>query len=67
VPLDKTGNWKTELGLTDAEKTEAGYSYDRTMKLLKNGMETINTRFKTKTDSYIAEFKAAQLNKKDAA
>ena len=60
IPLDKSVDWKTQFGLTDAEAVEAGYSYDRTMALVKPGMEAINAACKAKYDAYDTAFKAAQ-------
>ena len=60
IPLDKSKDWKTEFGLTDAEAIEAGYSYDRTMALVKPGMDAINQACKAKFEAYDAAFKAAQ-------
>ncbi len=61
IPLDKSVDWKTTYTLTDAENTEAGYSYDRTMKLVQNGMTTINSTYKAKLDAYVEAFRQAQL------
>ncbi len=65
IPLDKSVDWKETFGLTDAEFIEAGYSYDRTMKLLTDGMQEINAFCAEKTEEYVEKFKAAQ--KKEAA
>ena len=52
IPLEKGKDWKTAYGLTDAEMVEAQYSYDRTMKLVGNGVNTINTAYQKKVDEY---------------
>ena len=61
VPLEKGQDWKTKFGLSDFENTEAGYSYDRTMKLVGDGMASINADCTARLDKFIAEFKQAQL------
>ncbi len=66
IPLDKSVDWKTKFGLTDAEATEAGYSYDRTMALVKPGMEAINAACKAKYDAYDTAFKATQTKPTEA-
>lgn len=60
IPLDKSVDWATEYGLTEAELTEAGYSYDRTMALLADGVTTINGTYRIAIDEYVQAFKAAQ-------
>lgn len=42
VPLDTTIDWRETFGLTDAEYTEAQYSYDRTEAQLSEGINEIN-------------------------
>ncbi len=61
IPLDKSVDWVTAYGLTEAEAIEAGYSYDRTMALLSAGITEINAACQTNIDAYIADFKQAQL------
>ena len=61
LPLEKGKDWKTAFGLSDAEATEAGYSYDRTMKLLGNGIAAVNAHCQKKVDSFVETFKQAQL------
>ena len=61
LPLEKGKDWKTAFGLSDAEATEAGYSYDRTMKLLGDGIATANAHCQKQRDDYVAKFKQAQL------
>ncbi len=53
IPLEKDKDWAAEYGLTEAEAAEAQYSYDRTMALVGDGMDEINTTFKKKCDEYI--------------
>lgn len=66
VPLDKEANWKEKFGLTDAEFTEAGYSYDRTMKLLEAGIKEINEAYAERVEEYVEAFKEAQLTQTTA-
>lgn len=61
IPLDKSVEWATTYGLTQAEVTEAGYSYDRTMALLGTGIDTINAACKTNIDAFVEDFKQAQM------
>lgn len=62
VPLDKRADWREAYGLTDAELAEAGYSYDRTMALVSDGMTTINGTYQLAIRDYIDAYKAAQMN-----
>ncbi len=62
IPLDKSVDWESTYNLTKAEVTEAGYSYDRTMALLGDGIKEINAAYKAKTDAYIEQFKQSQSN-----
>ncbi len=59
IPLDKSVDWVTTFGLTAAEKTEAEYSYNRTMALVGKGIETINAACKAKEQAFFEAFKAA--------
>ncbi len=56
IPLDKNVDWIGVYGLTEAEKTEAQYSYDRTMALVKEGLEKINASCKTSLENYLKSF-----------
>ncbi len=58
IPLDKTVDWVSDYGLSEAEVTEAGYSYDRTMALVGPGMEEINEACKANINAYIKEYKS---------
>lgn len=60
IPLDKKVDWAANYGLTAAELTEAGYSYDRTMALVANGITTINGTYQLAVREYEEAFKAAQ-------
>ncbi len=53
VPLEKGVNLKEKYGLTDAEATEAGYSYDRTMELVGDGIKNINAVCRKNVDDYV--------------
>ena len=64
IPLDKSVNWGTAYELTEAEVTEAGYSYNRTMKLIGDGMTTINGTYGLKIAKYIDAYKEAQKSNK---
>lgn len=57
IPLDKSVDWKSEFGLTDAEFIEAGYSYDRTMALLSDGINEINTFLQQQYEELNEQFK----------
>ncbi|MBR5539959.1 MAG: CapA family protein [Clostridia bacterium] len=61
IPLDKSVNWASAYGLTEVEATEAGYSYDRTMQLLGEGIAEINAACQTTINAYVDAFKQAQL------
>jgi len=61
IPLDKSVDWASAYNLTEAEVTEAGYSYNRTMALLGAGVKEINAACKTKIDAYVDQFKQTQL------
>lgn len=67
IPLDKQENWASKFNLTDAELTEAGYSYNRTMKLVGSGMTTINGVFGLKNSQYVESYKEAQKNQPTTA
>ncbi len=60
IPLDKRTNWAEAYGLTEAELTEAGYSYNRTMALVGDGITTINGTYQLAIRDYIDAYKQAQ-------
>lgn len=57
IPLDKSVDWCEEYGLTAAEYTEACYSYDRTMALLSDGIDEINTYLEEQYNDLNNQFK----------
>lgn len=57
IPLDKSVDWETEYGLTEAEAIEAGYSYDRTMALLSDGINEINAHLEEQYNNLNEQFK----------
>ncbi len=57
IPLDKSVNWQSEYGLTDAENVEAGYSYNRTMALLGEGINEVNNYLAEQYNNLNKEFK----------
>ena len=60
IPLEKGKDWAKAYTLTDAEKTEAKYSYDRTMALVGDGIKEINDACKANVDSYVAAYQNAK-------
>ena len=52
IPLEKGKDWASAYSLTAAEATEAGYSYDRTMALVGDGITEINIACKERVDAY---------------
>lgn len=58
IPLEEGKDWAAAYTLTEAEATEAQYSFDRTMALVGDGMEEINAACKEKLDAYIKEFQS---------
>lgn len=57
IPLDKSVDWQAEYGLTEAEAIEAGYSYDRTMALLSDGINEINAHLEEQYNNLNEQFK----------
>lgn len=57
IPLDKSADWAADFGLTPEEVIEAGYSYDRTMALLSQGINEINQHLANQYDILNEQFK----------
>ncbi len=57
VPLEQGKDWASSYSLTEAEETEAQYSYDRTMALVGDGIEEINAACKAKVEEYAKTYK----------
>ena len=57
IPLAKNVDWQAEFGLSNAEYTEARYSYERTMALLSDGINEINTHLAEQYDNLNQQFK----------
>ncbi len=57
IPLAKSVDWQAEFGLTNAEYTEACYSYERTMALLSDGINEVNTYLAEQYDILNQQFK----------
>ena len=57
IPLDKSADWAADFGLTPEEVIEAGYSYDRTMALLSQGIDEINQHLANQYDILNEQFK----------
>lgn len=55
IPLEEGKDWAKAYTLSEAEATEAKYSYDRTMALVGDGMDEINAACKEKLDAYVKE------------
>ncbi|MBR5296160.1 MAG: CapA family protein [Clostridia bacterium] len=53
IPLDKSKDWIKEYGLSEFEKTEAEYSYNRTMALVGEGLKTINASCKAEVENFL--------------
>lgn len=62
IPLDKkTADWQTAFNIAEKDLIFAERSYDRTMALVGDGITAINAACKAKLETYIEQFKAAQL------
>jgi hypothetical protein len=59
IPLEQK-DVGAKYSLSDAEAVEAGYSYDRTMALVGDGITEINALCKERTDAFIKAFHATQ-------
>lgn len=57
IPLGQNVDWQAEFGLSNAEYTEACYSYERTMALLSDGIDEINTHLAQQYDILNQQFK----------
>lgn len=57
LPLADNADWQAEFGLTDAEYTEAIYSYNRTEALLSEGIDEINAYLEEQYNNINQQFK----------
>ena len=63
VPLDKSceSEWQTKFGVAAEDLVFAQRSYERTMALVGEGITTINAKCKQDVETFVEEFKQAQL------